>query len=91
MRTAKLRAVGGSVMLAIPRPILELANLKEGSSVGLHYRDGNIVVSAVEAKRIGLKARLAKCKARAPVSPDERAWLEMPSAGLEKVGRAKIS
>lgn len=85
MPTAKLRAVGGSVMLAIPRPILELANLKEGSSVGLQYRDGKIVVSAVEVKRIGLKARLAKCKARAPASKDEKAWLNLQSTGRETV------
>lgn len=84
MRTAKLRAVGGSVMLAIPRPILELANLKEGSAVGLQYRDGKIVVSAASGGRIGLKARLAKCNARAPATAADKSWLEMESVGREK-------
>jgi antitoxin ChpS len=85
MHQAKLRAVGGSVMLAIPKPVLALANLKEGSSVGIEIENGNIVVRAAPKGRVGLAARLAMCDAKVKTSKDERDWVNMASVGREKI------
>lgn len=85
MHHTKLRAVGGSVMLAIPKPVLALANLKEGSSVGIEIEDGRIVLRPAASGRVGLAARLAMCDAKAKPSKVEREWQNMPSVGREKI------
>jgi antitoxin ChpS len=85
MHHSKLRAVGGSIMLAIPKPVLALANLKEGSAVGIEIEDGRIVLQPAKTGRIGLARRLAMCDAKAKPSKDERAWQNMPNAGREKI------
>lgn len=84
MHRAKLRAVGGSVMLAIPKPVLALANLKEGSNVGIEIENGSIVVRPAASGRIGLAARLAMCDAKSKPSKSEREWLNVASVGREK-------
>lgn len=85
MHKAKLRTVGGSLMVAIPKPILALAGLAEGSEVGIGIEDGKVVLSPAQPGRIGLAARLAMCDASKPASKTEREWLDLPSVGKEKL------
>ena len=85
MHHTKLRAVGGSVMLAIPKPVLALVKLKEGSAVGIEIENGRIILVPAASGRVGLAARLAMCDAAARVSKDERDWLNMRSTGKEKI------
>jgi antitoxin component of MazEF toxin-antitoxin module len=42
MYKVKLRAVGGSVMFAIPKPMLEGLNLHADQQVGVSISDGRI-------------------------------------------------
>ncbi len=44
MYTVKLRAVGGSVMFAMPKPMLDGLNLHAGQQVGVSISDGRIVI-----------------------------------------------
>ena len=46
MHTTNLRKVGGSVMLAVPRAILDLLHLEAGASVGLAVNGECLVVAA---------------------------------------------
>jgi antitoxin ChpS len=45
MHTTNLRKVGGSVMLAVPRAILDLLHLEAGATVGLAVEGERLILS----------------------------------------------
>ncbi len=45
MHTATLRAVGGSVSVTLPRPLLRTLGLEAGASVAVTLEDGRLVLS----------------------------------------------
>jgi antitoxin component of MazEF toxin-antitoxin module len=59
-RHARLRKVGGSVMLAIPRPMMEALDLAPDASVELSINSGKLVVDPQKRRRYTLV--LAQCK-----------------------------
>ena len=83
MHTTNLRKVGGSVMLAVPPAILELLELQAGSSVGLAVADGRLVIEPIRPPRYTLDELLAQCDATAPVSDEDRQWLDGRPTGSE--------
>ncbi len=86
MHKAKLRAVGGSTMVAIPPAILEALDLRPNSDVAIHVENHRLVIEPQRRKgRIGLAARLAMCDLKKPVSDDEAAWDRIPRAGREEI------
>lgn len=44
MPVATLRSVGGSVVMAIPKRILDLVHLQSGSQVNIDVQDGKLVI-----------------------------------------------
>jgi antitoxin ChpS len=83
VHTTNLRKVGGSIMLAVPRPILDLLRLEAGAAVGLSVEEGRLVVQAASKPRYTLDELLAQCEPDAPISPADRDWLDIPPAGRE--------
>jgi len=83
MHTTSLRKVGGSVMLAVPPAILDMLNLQAGAMVGLEIDGGRLVVEPQARPRYALADLLAQCDASAPISDEDRAWLNDGSAGSE--------
>ena len=83
MYTAKLKAVGGSVMFAIPKAILEGLGLHADQKVGLSISDGRIIVEPKPKPRYTLAELMAECDLDQPFSDEERAWIEAPPAGRE--------
>ena len=84
MHPAKLKSVGGSVMVAIPPHVREQLKLAAGSDVWLSVEDGRLVLqSPRRLSRIGLEARLAMCDPLIPRSQDDAEWDSMPSSGRE--------
>ena len=71
---ARLRKVGGSVMLAIPKPMLEALDLAADASVGLSIKSGRIVVEPAKRRRYKLDELLAACNPKAPRSAEDRIW-----------------
>lgn len=86
MHKAKLRAVGGSVMVAIPPHILDALELGPNADVEMSL-DGTrlIVCPKPRASRMGLAARLAMCNFAVPTTAEEKEWLEAPPAGREEL------
>ena len=82
---ARLRKVGGSVMLAIPKPMLEALDLAAETSVGLSIRAGKLVVDPRKRRRYTLDELLARCKPSARRSRAERDWLRGPPRGRELI------
>lgn len=83
MHIATLRSVGGSVMMAIPKAILEALGLSANGKVGLSVADGRLVVEPALRPRYTLAELVAQCDAAAPVSDEEREWEDLEPVGGE--------
>ena len=83
MPTATLRAVGGSVVMAIPKQLLELVHLQAGSMVDIDVQQGRLIVAPQKKKRYKLAELLAQCDPALPITAEEREWLDAGSVGLE--------
>lgn len=83
MHTAKLRQVGGSIMLAVPPNILDLLRLRAGTTVGLSVNNGRLVIEPTPRPRYLLEELLAQCDPSAEISEEDRGWLESKPVGKE--------
>lgn len=83
MPTATLRTVGGSIVIAIPKRLLEMVQLKAGSKVDINVEQGHLVVIPQKKRRYMLSDLLAECDPSLPLTVEEREWLELPAVGLE--------
>ena len=84
MSKAVLRSIGGSVMVAVPKPFLAIANLGPGSEVEVSVADGSIMLSPV-GPRYTLKELLAKGNLRKRPSRAERDWQDAVPVGKEVI------
>lgn len=84
-RTATLRRVGGSVMLAIPRPVLDELGVAADAVVALAVEDGRLVIDPATRPRYTLKQLLDRCDATARRPRDDRTWLDDKPAGRELI------
>jgi antitoxin ChpS len=78
-----LRAVGGSVMFAIPKPILEGLGLSPNTQVGLSVSEGRLIVEPHLRPRYRLAELMEQCDLSAPATEESRAWLEAEPVGRE--------
>ncbi len=85
MLTTKLRTVGGSVMLAIPKSVLETLGLATNQKVGVSVEDGKLIVEPRPRPRYALSELLAQCDVDAAPSEEERAWLADKPMGREAI------
>jgi antitoxin ChpS len=83
MHTTNLRKVGGSVMLAVPRAILDMLHLEAGATVGLAVNGEQLVVVPQPKPRYTLDELLAQCDPKPEITEEDRAWLDLDSIGRE--------
>ena len=83
MPIATLRAVGGSIVVAIPKPMLDLVDLWAGSKVEIAIDQGRLIVTPKPRPRYKLAELLAQCDPSLPLTAEELAWLDAPAVGLE--------
>lgn len=83
MATATLRSVGGSVVMAIPKRLLELVHLQSGSQVDIDVQEGRLVVAPKKRPRYTLAELMAQCDLSQPLSNEDREWLDAPAVGAE--------
>ena len=84
MHSTCLRKVGGSVMLAVPPPLLDLLKLRAGARVDLDIDDGRLVVVPCTQPSYTLDELLAQCD-KAEEDDVERAWLDSGPVGNERL------
>lgn len=85
MYKVKLRAVGGSVMFAIPKPMLEGLNLHADQQVGVSISDGRIIVEPKVKPRYALSELMAQCDLDQPVTAEDREWLAARAVGRDGI------
>ena len=85
MHTTNLRKVGGSVMLAVPRAVLDVLGLGAGAKVGIAIERGRLVVEPPKRPRYTLDELLAQCSSKARRTKEEREWLENKPVGRELI------
>jgi antitoxin ChpS len=85
MHTATLKKVGGSVMLTLPPAFLDALQVAAGSQVGMTIDNGQLIVKPQGRHRYTLAELLAQCDPDAPLSDEDREWLEAPAAGREVI------
>jgi antitoxin ChpS len=83
MTTASLRTVGGSVMVAIPRPLLDQLGLGPNMKVDVSVDGGRIVIERPAKPRYSLAELLAQCDPAAPATEEDQAWLAGQPVGDE--------
>jgi antitoxin ChpS len=80
---ARLRKVGGSVMLAIPPALLDALDLSPDRAVGLTVKAGRLVVEPEPRRRYSLDDLLAQCNPKVRRPTDDREWVTGARAGHE--------
>lgn len=85
MTTATLRAVGGSIVMAIPKRVLELLGLHVGSQVNVNVKNGQLLIVPKVKPRYALSELIAQCDFSQPISQEEREWLDITPVGLEDI------
>ena len=83
MLLTTLRNVGGSVMFAIPKPILEGLGLSPNNQVGLSVSGGRLIVEPHPRPKYTLGELIEQCDQSAPLSDESRAWLDAEPVGRE--------
>jgi antitoxin ChpS len=85
MHTTYLRKVGGSVMLAVPRAVLDVLGLRPGAKVGITIERGRLVVEPPKRPRYTLDELLAQCDSKARRTKQDREWLDNKPVGRELI------
>jgi antitoxin ChpS len=84
MPSVTLRNLGGSVVLAVPKKILNLVHLDAGSRVEISVQNGRLVIEPPKKPRYTLAELLSRCRPTdlRPRRKDKQ-WLQSPPAGRE--------
>ena len=85
MHRTHLRKVGGSVMLAVPRAVLDLLHLRPGVKVCIAIDRGRLVVEPQKRPHYTLDELLAQCDSQARRTKEEREWLRSKPVGRELI------
>jgi antitoxin ChpS len=85
MHKTNLRKVGGSVMLAVPPALLDLLQLRPGSTVGVAVRSGRLIVHPQRRPRYTLDDLLAECHPKVRRNQKDREWLKSKPVGRELI------
>jgi antitoxin ChpS len=85
MPTSTLRNVGGSVMMAIPKSMLEGLGLKVNEKVRIGIEGGRLVIEPQVKPRYSLAGLLAQCDPAASASDDVGDWDQAEPVGSETI------
>lgn len=85
MHITNLRKVGGSVMLAVPRAVLDVLGLRAGAKVGIAIERGRLVVEPPKRPHYTLDELLAHCDRKARRTKEDRKWLDNKPVGRELI------
>ncbi len=79
MYIARLKKVGGSVMLAVPPAVLKTLGLSADSEVGMTIENGCLIIEPQKRPHYSLEELLAQCDPHAEISEEDRQWIDAPA------------
>ena len=82
---ARLRKVGGSVMLAIPKPMLDALALGPDAPVGLSVKAGRLVVDPKGRRRYTLDELISQSRRSGKRLRADRSWVAGKPTGRELI------
>lgn len=85
MLTATLRNLGGSVMVTIPKAILEGLGLSANEKVGLRIEAGCLVIEPHPRPKYTLAELVAQCEPEAEPANELREWDKAQPVGREVI------
>jgi len=85
MHTTNLRKVGGSVMLAVPRAVLDVLGLRPGAKLGIAIERDRLVLELPKRARYTLDELLAQCDSKARRTKEDQEWLDNQPVGRELI------
>jgi antitoxin ChpS len=85
MITSTLRIVGGSVMMAIPKPVLEGLGLSANEKVNLRIDGGCLVIERRQKPRYSLDELMAQCDLTASATDEVYDWDRAEPFGREVI------
>ena len=85
MAVSTLRNVGGSVMMTIPKPLLETLGLSANAKVDVTVEDGRLIAVPKARPKYTLEELVAEWTPWPERSAEEQEWLDMPSVGNEVI------
>jgi antitoxin ChpS len=80
MPSARLRNLGGSIAIALPKKLLSSLGLGSGSDVDIAIKDGSVIISPLK-KKYTLEEMIAGMEIGD--LPSDAEWENAPSAGKE--------
>jgi antitoxin ChpS len=84
MATVALRALGGSVVMSLPKQILSMLHLGVGSQVDINVEAGRLIVEPKVKPKYILSDLLAKCtEENMALTADDQEWLKSNPVGKE--------
>lgn len=83
--TATLRTVGGSVMMAIPKALLESLGVAANAKLDLAVEDGKLVAIPRKRPRYTLDELLDMGDPNADLTQEDLDWLSDPPKGNEVI------
>ncbi|MBK0033620.1 antitoxin [Erwinia sp. S43] len=83
MHIARLKKVGGSVMLAVPPAVLKTLGLTTDSEVGMTIDNGRLIIEPQKRPHYSLDELLAQCDPHAEISDEDREWANASALGKE--------
>jgi antitoxin ChpS len=85
MEFITVRRAGGSLTLTIPKAFVRTLDLAEGARLAVSVEDGKLIAEPVAVARphYTLEELLAQCDPDAPLSEEEKAWMDDPPRGRE--------
>ena len=80
---AVLKKVDGAVVLSLPQEFLQELNLSGKSAVDLSLEEGCLIVKPAARSKYTLDELLAQSDYAAPLSDEERQWIDAIAVGKE--------
>ncbi len=83
--SVRFRKVGGSLVVSVPKEMARELSLRENQTASASLEDGKLILEP--GKRVKPRYRIedlvAQCDLNAPMSDEDKAWIDMPSVGRE--------